>query len=140
MSRVEQDLRLAWHRRQLTQDVVEGVIVQRWGYVDNGRHLRLSSPRRKFASPVAPRCSTLRAAARCAATMASPNRSPAIRREKYVAPQTSPQPVGSPTRGASAGTSAVRTAPSAPVPPRGAVDRPVRRGRSVIESKPGAAK
>src|SRR4030081_255252 len=97
------------------------VVQRRWNRDDAG-HERLSSPRRWAASPVAPRCPTFRAAATLAAFLASDNLSPPTIREKWVAPQTSPHPVGSPhplTSGAL--PSRMRISPNAPVLPRGPV-------------------
>src|SRR5690606_25971707 len=72
-------------------------------------------PCRWRCSPVAPMCSTLRAAARFAARIASSSGSPASRRLKHVAPHTSPQPVGSPSRGSvTIATFSLRAAPGTP--------------------------
>src|SRR5205823_3822971 len=97
--------------------------------------VRLRLPRRWWASPEAPRWLRLRPAARCAAEIALTKLSPARSREKYVAPHTSPQPVGSDAVSPTpvGGTSAVRIGPRSV-----RKDRP--RARSPMPSNSGAAK
>src|SRR5919108_2911254 len=134
VTRVNEHTLVRRQRSDLLQHRLECAIVQRWRNVYDSRHRELSSTRRWPESPVAPRCSTLRAAAWCAARIASIKLSPARSREKYVAPHTSPQPVESPVESVvAAGMSAVRMGPSAA--PSGACAL-----RSARRSNPGAAK
>ena len=95
--RVDDQLLARGDRRHLLEQLLERPVIQRGRDVDDGGHRVMRSPLRCRASPVAPRCATLRAAARCAACIASRKLSPCSRREKHVAPHTSPHPVGSPS-------------------------------------------
>ena len=63
VSRVDQNLRVCREWCQLPQNVLERLVIERGRNIDDGGHLRLNSPRRKLASPVAPRCSRFRDAA-----------------------------------------------------------------------------
>src|SRR5690606_958193 len=89
---------------------VEAAFIQLTRHLDQV-HVAIR-PWRKRWSPVAPRCSTLRAAALFAVAIASSSDRPVSRLAKQVAPQTSPQPVGSPSRGPPiCVTCSLRTAP-----------------------------
>src|SRR5690606_3857002 len=100
----------AGHQR--VDERVETALIQLPWHLDQ-IHVAIR-PCRKRWSPVAPRCSTLRAAAAFAAAIASSSDSPASRPRKQVAPQTSPQPVGSPSRAPpTCPTRSLRTAPGA---------------------------
>src|SRR5215213_8460529 len=79
---VDDDLCVCGYGCELFHHLLERVIVQRRWHCDDAGHVRLSSPRRWDASPVTPRCPTLRAAASPAAFIASANLSPATIREK----------------------------------------------------------
>src|SRR6478735_5522674 len=96
MASVEQHLLVSRNGSEMLEHRLEGALVQRGRQIDDRGHCVISSPRRWRVSPAAPRKFTLRAAAACAARIAMAMSSPARRREKYVAPHTSPQPVGSP--------------------------------------------